>query len=160
MEQASDISKIIFSFIIYACCLNKTTKTINTLTNEQPSSHFFLTDPLFIRNYFKHIFFRFISIKIEKINEQMKAFSKSFHLSAIPFSQLFSFGHSVTLKLTYQLRFALRSYFFCNPRFRPPGTLFNTAAKRIELQQRDWSQLKALSKGFHYLVWFFSFCKF
>ena len=47
IEQASDISKIIFSFIIYACCLNKTTKTINKLTNEQPSSHFFLTDPLF-----------------------------------------------------------------------------------------------------------------
>ena len=46
IEQASDISKIIFSFIIYACCLNKTTKTINKLTNEQPSSHFFLTDPL------------------------------------------------------------------------------------------------------------------
>ena len=115
---------------------------------------------IFIRNYFKHIFFTFLSIKIKKINKQMKAFSKSFHLSAIPFSQLFSFSHSVTLKLTCQLRFALRSYFFCNPRFRPPGTLFNTVAKRIELQQRDWSQLKALSKGFHYLVWFFSFYKF
>ena len=115
---------------------------------------------IFTRNYFKHIFFMFLLIKIEKINEQMKAFSKSFHLSAIPFSQLFSFGHSVTLKLTCQLRFALRSYFFCNPRFRPPGTLFNTVAKRIELQQRDWSQLKALSKGFHYLVWFLNFYEF
>ena len=31
----------------FACCLNKTTKTINKLTNEQPSSHFFLTDPLY-----------------------------------------------------------------------------------------------------------------
>ena len=104
--------------------------------------------------------FQVLCIKIEKINKQMKAFSKSFHLSAIPFSQLFSFGHSVTLKLTCQLRFALRSYFFCNPRFRPPGTLFNTVAERIELQQWDWSQLKALSKGFHQLVWFFSFYKF
>ena len=47
IEQASDISKIIFSFIIYACCLNKTRKTIIKLTNEQPSSHFFLTNPLF-----------------------------------------------------------------------------------------------------------------
>ena len=46
IEQASDMSKIIFSFIIYTCCLNKTTKTINKLTNEQPRSHFFLTDPL------------------------------------------------------------------------------------------------------------------
>ena len=35
-------------FIIYACSLNKTTKTINELTNEQPRSHFFLTDPLFL----------------------------------------------------------------------------------------------------------------
>ena len=48
IEQASDMSKIKLSFIIYACCLNKTTKTINKLTNEQPSSHFFLTDPLSI----------------------------------------------------------------------------------------------------------------
>ena len=40
------MSKIKLSLIIYACCLNKTTKTINKLTNEQPSSHFFLTDPL------------------------------------------------------------------------------------------------------------------
>ena len=48
IEQASDMSKIKLLFIIYACCLNKTTKTINELTNEQPSSHFFLTDPLFI----------------------------------------------------------------------------------------------------------------
>ena len=46
IEQASDESKIKFSFIIYACCLNKTTKAINELTNEQPRSHFFLTDPL------------------------------------------------------------------------------------------------------------------
>ena len=46
IEQASDMSKIELSFIIYACCLNKTTKTTNELTNEQPSSHFFLTDPL------------------------------------------------------------------------------------------------------------------
>ena len=46
IEQASDMSKIKFSFIIYACCSNKTTKTINNLTNEQPCSHFFLTDPL------------------------------------------------------------------------------------------------------------------
>ena len=47
IEQASDMSKIKLLFIIYACCLNKTTKTINELTNEQPRSHFFLTDPLF-----------------------------------------------------------------------------------------------------------------
>ena len=40
------MSKIKLLFIIYAYCLNKTTKTINELTNEQPSSHFFLTDPL------------------------------------------------------------------------------------------------------------------
>ena len=40
IEQTSDMLKIQFSFIIYACCLNKTTKTINKLTNEQPSSHF------------------------------------------------------------------------------------------------------------------------
>ena len=47
IEQASDVSKIIFSFIIYAYCLNKRTETINKLKNEQPSPHFFLTDPLF-----------------------------------------------------------------------------------------------------------------
>ena len=47
IEQASDMSKIKLFFIIYACCLNKTTKTINELTNEQPRSHYFLTDPLF-----------------------------------------------------------------------------------------------------------------
>ena len=46
IEQASDIPKIIFSFITYACCLNKMRKTIDKFTNEQPSSHFFLTDPL------------------------------------------------------------------------------------------------------------------
>ena len=46
IEQASDMSKIKLFFIIYACSLNKTTKTINKLTNEQPRSHFFLTDPL------------------------------------------------------------------------------------------------------------------
>ena len=46
IEQASDMSKNKLSFIICACCLNKTTKTSNELTNEQPSSHFFLTDPL------------------------------------------------------------------------------------------------------------------
>ena len=34
--------------IIHACFLNKTTKTISRLTNEQPSSHLFLTDPLLI----------------------------------------------------------------------------------------------------------------
>ena len=32
---------------IYAYCLNKTTKTINKLTNEQLRTHFFLNDPLF-----------------------------------------------------------------------------------------------------------------
>ena len=32
--------------MICACCLIKTTETINKLTNKQPSSHFFLTDPL------------------------------------------------------------------------------------------------------------------
>ena len=47
IEQASDMSKIKLLLIIYACCLNKTTKTIDKLTNEQPSSHFFWTDPLF-----------------------------------------------------------------------------------------------------------------
>ena len=41
------MSKIKLSVVIYACCLNKTTKTINKISNEQPSSHFFLTDPLF-----------------------------------------------------------------------------------------------------------------
>jgi len=46
IEQASDMSKIKLLLIIYVCCLNKTTKTINELTNEQPRSHFFLTDPL------------------------------------------------------------------------------------------------------------------
>ena len=45
-EQASDMSKIKLSFIIHAYCLNKTTKAINKSTNEQPSSHFFLTDPV------------------------------------------------------------------------------------------------------------------
>ena len=64
----------------------------------------------FIRNYFKHISFRFFSIKIKKkINKQMKAFSKNFHLSAIAFSQLFSFGHSVILKLTCQFRQGAKS---------------------------------------------------
>ena len=118
------------------------------------------SEKIFTRNYFKHIFFRFLPIKIKKIKKQMKAFSKSFHLSAIPFSQLFSFGHSIVLKLTCQFRFALSSYFLCNPRFRPPGTLFNTVAKRIELQQPDWSHLKALFKGFYYLMCFLSFYKF
>ena len=51
IEQASDISKIKFWSIIYACCLNETTKTIDKLTNEQPSSHFFLTDPLFLKSF-------------------------------------------------------------------------------------------------------------
>ena len=46
IEQASDMTKIKLSFIIYACCLNKTTTKINKLTNEQLSSHFLLTDPL------------------------------------------------------------------------------------------------------------------
>jgi len=46
IKQASDMSKIKLSFIIYAGFLNKTTKTTNNLTNEQPSSHFFPTDPL------------------------------------------------------------------------------------------------------------------
>ena len=32
IEQASDMSKIKLSFIIHACCLNKTTKTINKWT--------------------------------------------------------------------------------------------------------------------------------
>merc|ERR1711954_416089 len=39
------MSKIKLSVIVYACCLNKT-KKMNKLTNEQPSSHFFLTNPL------------------------------------------------------------------------------------------------------------------
>ena len=38
--------KIKLSFNIYACWLNKTTKTINKCTNELPGPHFFLTDPL------------------------------------------------------------------------------------------------------------------
>ena len=46
IEQASDMSKIKLLLIFYVCCFNKTTKTINELTNEQPSSLFFLTDPL------------------------------------------------------------------------------------------------------------------
>ena len=46
IELASDMSKIKLLFIIYACCLNKTTKTVNELTNEQLRSHFFLTDHL------------------------------------------------------------------------------------------------------------------
>ena len=48
IEQASDMSKIKLLLIFYVCCLNKTTKTINELTNEQPRSHFFLTDPLYV----------------------------------------------------------------------------------------------------------------
>ena len=60
IEQASDMSKIKLSFIIYACCLNKRTKTINKLKNEQPSSHFFLTDPLskFLDACTRRLFFR------------------------------------------------------------------------------------------------------
>ena len=38
--------------------------------------------------------------------------------------------------------------FFCIPDFRPPGTLSYAAAKRIELEQRDWSHIEALSKSF------------
>ena len=79
------------------------------------------------RNYFKHIFFRFFLIKIEKINKQMKAFSKSFHLSAIPFSWLFSFGHSVILKLARQFRFALSflcNQFFMQSQIQTPGQNF------------------------------------
>ena len=41
IKQAFVMSKIKHSVIVYACCLNKTTKTMNKLTNEQPSSHFF-----------------------------------------------------------------------------------------------------------------------
>ena len=57
IEQASDMSKIELSFIIYACCLNKTAKTTNKLTNEQPSSHFFLTDPLFFLSFVVQLLF-------------------------------------------------------------------------------------------------------
>ena len=57
IEQASDISKIKLSFIICACCLNKTTKTINKLTNEYPSSHFFwLTPYQNIISILEHVF--------------------------------------------------------------------------------------------------------
>ena len=49
------------------------------------------------------------------------------------------------------------SYFFCIPNFRPPGTFSNAAAKRIELEQWDWSHFEALFKGFLYLLYFFSF---
>jgi len=39
-----------------------------------------------IRNEFEYRFFRFVLIKIKKINEQIKAFSKIFNPIAIPFS--------------------------------------------------------------------------
>ena len=94
IEQASDISKIIFSFIIYACCLNKTTKTINKLTNEQPRSHFFLTDPLLPRP----------SISL------MFNYSKclSFHLSVRP-----SVHESVRLPMCSSVRLSILQTFFC-----------------------------------------------
>ena len=62
IEQASDMSKIQLSFIIYPCCLNKSTKTINKLTNEQPSSHFFLTDPLCTLHAMLPLFWTFYKI--------------------------------------------------------------------------------------------------
>ena len=54
IKQASAMSKIKLSVIVYACCLNKTTKTMNKLTNEQPSSHFFLTNPLHHQQHQQH----------------------------------------------------------------------------------------------------------
>ena len=74
IKQASDISKIKLSFIIYACCLNKTTKTINKLTNEQPSSHFFWLTPYiksmvgwFSKNWKTfYIFSVFTNAKVDK----------------------------------------------------------------------------------------------
>ena len=39
--------------------------------------------------------------------------------------------------------------------FGPPCTVFYAVAKRIELEQWDWSHFEALSKGFHYLFLFF-----
>ena len=48
IEQASEISKITLSVIVYAPCLNKTTIKSNKKTDEQISWHFFLNDPLFL----------------------------------------------------------------------------------------------------------------
>jgi len=44
---------------------------------------------------------------------------------------------------------------FGNRIFGPPCTVFYAVAKRIELEQWDWSHFEALSKGFHYLFLFF-----
>ena len=46
IEQASDMSKITLSVIVYAWCLNKTTINTYNKTNEQFSSHFFLVHPI------------------------------------------------------------------------------------------------------------------
>ena len=42
------------SVIVYACCLNNTTKTMNKSTNEQPSSHFFFINPLYHQQHQQH----------------------------------------------------------------------------------------------------------
>merc|ERR1712081_88409 len=64
IDQAFDMSKIKLLLIIYVCCLNKTTKTINELTNEQPRSHFFLTDPLSsLKNGVAYFFRKFIILE-------------------------------------------------------------------------------------------------
>ena len=57
---------------------------------------------IFIRNNFEHRFFKFVTIKIKKLNEKIKAFSKICNMVEIPFSFVSSFSHSVTLKLTCQ----------------------------------------------------------
>ena len=46
-------------------------------------------------------------------------------------------------------------FFFWQSDFWPPLTVFDAVAKRIELEQWDWSHFEALSKGFNYLFLFF-----
>ena len=48
-----------------------------------------------------------------------------------------------------------KNFIFGQSDFWPPCTVFNAVAKRIELEQWDWSYVEALSKGFHYLFYFF-----
>ena len=65
INWTSDISKITFPFIFYACCLNKTTKNTNKKTSEQFSWHFFLNNPLssqflLLFSLFEFCFFFFI----------------------------------------------------------------------------------------------------
>ena len=65
-------------------------------------------------------------------------------------SRFSSFFRLVTVKhWSWHVVLILPSiFFFCIPDFRPQGTFFNAAAKRIELEKQDWSHFEALSRAY------------